>query len=161
MSLSRALRFSLRVSLLSRASCLAISACWILLGVFCAGCGGDGLILIPVEGTVSFQNQPLTTGSVALVPDLAKGNKSLHHPTGVIDAQGAYKIFTSGRAGAPAGHYRVIVHATESTDDPRLAHPGMPRSLIPTKYSQAKLTPLELEVREEMSPDSLNLRLVP
>lgn len=129
------------------------SARWragLLLGVtlaVAAGCGRSQESLIEVRGRVTFGGQPLTTGVVSLRPQAERGNKSLHQPTGVIDAAGQYRIFTNQRPGAPPGWYRVVVFATEPTVDTGKAHPGMPKSLIPAAYNHPNSSPLEIEVR--------------
>src|ERR1022692_2604787 len=66
-------------------------------------------VRIPVEGTVLLGDKPLTTGTVILKPDAAKGNESKHEPRGKIGADGKYQIETSLQKGAPAGWYKVGV----------------------------------------------------
>ena len=65
------------------------------------GCGKDsGDQLFPVSGKVSYKAQPLTTGTVILVADAAKGNATKHEPRGPIDDQGNYQVSTAGKPGA-------------------------------------------------------------
>lgn len=139
----------------------AIGGLLSIVAMLLMGCGASAEPLIPVEGIITYQDRPLATGSISLLPDAARGNKTLHQPTGIIDSAGNYRLFTTSEPGAPAGPYKVIIHATESTHDPKLAHPGMPRSLIPTKYSDPKTTPLSIEVRSDASPTDYHLKLVP
>src|SRR5687768_13210897 len=67
----------------------------IVLGLMLAGCGESGEPLLPVAGQVTENGVPLITGSVTLHPDASKGNESLHNPTGPIDQEGRYQVFTS------------------------------------------------------------------
>ncbi len=81
--------------------------------VFLSGCGADtGLKLVPVSGTVRLDGQPLPRGSITLRPESTKDG--WEQPTGSIEADGTYVIYTQGRAGAPPGRYRVVIFATGS-----------------------------------------------
>src|SRR5207245_3671379 len=77
------------------------------------GCGKERSddILFPVGGKVSYKGEPLTTGTVILVADAAKGNATKHEPRGPIDAQGNFQVSTAGRPGAPPGWYKVAIVA--------------------------------------------------
>jgi hypothetical protein len=121
-----------------------------------AGCGGDSLDLLPVSGQVFYDGQPLTTGTVSLHPQGATG----HIPTGVIDSEGRYSVSTSYQPGAPPGRYHVVVHATEPVVNiPGKANPGLPKSLIPSRYNQGSTSPLEVEVKADAPPGAYDLRL--
>src|SRR5258708_9945808 len=76
--------------------------------LFLIGCGkGGDESLLPVTGKVTYGG-PLTTGTVILVADSAKGNTTTHEPRGPIDGQGNFQGSTAGRPGA---HPRLY-HAT-------------------------------------------------
>src|SRR5260370_25996218 len=79
------------------------------------GCGRDSGAdnLLPVSGKVRYKTEPLTTGTVILVADAAKGNTTKHEPRGPIDDQGNYRVSTAGRPGAPPGWYKVAVIANK------------------------------------------------
>lgn len=128
---------------------LAISGCW----------GDDDEPLYPVAGRVSFAGRPLSSGTVSFRPDAARGNASLHQPTGAIDSQGHYEVFTTGREGAPAGWYKVVVFAHEPLSVSTGAHPAMPKSIIPERYNHPVKTPLSLEVKPHADANSYDLRL--
>src|SRR5262245_12668036 len=107
-----------------------------------AGCGRDKLDLLPVSGQVFYDNQPLTTGTVSFHPAETTG----HIPTGVIDKEGRYTLSTNYQPGAPPGRYKVVVHATEPlVSEPGKASPGLPKSLIPSRFNQGNTSPLEVE----------------
>jgi len=110
----------------------------------CLGCGGTNDALSPVRGRITLDGQPLPRGSVSLRPVSAG---STHQPTGMIEPAGEFVIYTNGRAGALPGQYHVVVFATEGTTAADgAARPGLPKSLIPTRYNQPDQTPLLLEV---------------
>ena len=75
-----------------------------LTAILLAGCGqSGGPALLPVEGKVNFNGNPLTKGSVILHPDKGKGNTTPHEPRGQIDADGHYQVMTHPNPGAPPG----------------------------------------------------------
>jgi len=124
-----------------------------------AGCWSDQGDLIPVSGMVTLGGQPLTTGTVSLRADALQGNQTLHQPTGRIDAEGRYQIYTTERSGAPPGWYKVVVFANSQTDDKGQAHPGMPKSIIDLQYNDPAKTPLAMEVKADQPAGAYDLKL--
>jgi hypothetical protein len=124
-----------------------------------AGCARDpGEKLLPVAGKVTVHGQPLAGGSVSFRPDGSRGNATLHHPTGVIDARGNFELYTTRRRGAPPGWYKVLVFADEN----RLAggtHPLMPRWAVHAKYTSEQTTDLQIEVVDKPAPGAYDLEL--
>jgi hypothetical protein len=121
-----------------------------------AGCSGERLDLLPVSGQVTYDGQPLTTGTVSY--HIVGGTG--HVPTGSIDKDGRYSLSTNYQPGAPPGKYKVIVHATEPVEAiPGKASPGMPKSIIPERYNQPTGTPFEIEVKPDPAAGAYNLRL--
>lgn len=118
----------------------------VLLSVVLGGCGGDNRPkLVPVAGRISLDGKPLSSGSVTLRPESAQGG--WEQPTGIIEADGKYVVYTQGRAGAPPGKYRVVIFATGPTKSADgAAHPGLPVSLIPAMYNDPAQTPLQIDV---------------
>jgi hypothetical protein len=100
-----------------------------------------------VKGKVSYQGSPLTSGTVILVADGARENKTKHEPRGSIDGQGTYRVRTAGRPGAPPGWYKVAVIANKplNPDNPY----AVTGSLLPKKYSDANTSDLAIEVKEK------------
>jgi len=122
-----------------------MAGCAIALSLALSGCSDSGPRLVAVAGRVTLDGQPLATGSVTLRPDAAEGN--WEQPTGSIEADGKYTIYTQRRPGAPPGKYRVVVFATAPTKDAKgAAHPGLPTSIVPEIFSDPARTPLEIEV---------------
>jgi len=140
--------------------------CWLIIGGLavalmglCVGCGKDSDIdkLLPVSGKVRYQAEPLTTGTVILVPDAAKGNTTKHEPRGPIDDQGNYRVTTAGRPGAPPGWYKVAVIATQPPN-PNKPY-AVTGSLLPRKYGDASTSGLAIEIREEPADGDYDLVL--
>lgn len=135
--------------------CGLVGTCFALV---LAGCSSEEALL-PVSGVISEAKKSLAGGTVTLRPDLEKGNKSHHHPTGIIDKQGRYTLFTVEQEGAPAGWYKVVVFSNEPVEIQGKAHPGMPKSLINTRYNQPQSTPLAVEVKHDAPPGAYDFDL--
>lgn len=107
-----------------------------------SGCGGSSNGLLPVEGKITVENKPLPRGSVAFHPD-AKKNSSKKVASGDIGADGTYKLYTDGQAGAPPGWYKVTVVSTTVPDS---ARPNAAKSYVGLAFTKAEETPLSVEV---------------
>ena len=77
-----------------------------------AGCGAPTVnySMIPVEGTITFEGEPLSNAEVMFdSPDGPRG-------FGVSDESGRFSVMTRQfGAGLPAGKYRVLVTSSEKT----------------------------------------------
>jgi hypothetical protein len=130
------------------------------------GCGDTSGIgkTLPVAGKVTLDDTPLTAPSTVLLfkPDASRGNTSLWEPTGTVDDQGNYVLFTNGKKGAPPGWYKVLVTASAVQTDGSSGSPHkrpVPRSLVPARYGQAATTPVTIEVVEAPTPEAYDLKL--
>ena len=127
------------------------------LAVGVAGCGSGGPKLYPVSGKVMLGKEPLKAGMVTYFPDEAKGNKSKNSPTGEIQSDGSYKLSTSGKPGAPAGWYKIMVTTstpgmggatTPDPNNPQVAslNPQGSGPQVNDKYKSVSTTDLAKEV---------------
>ena len=134
---------------------LLLYCCALMIG--CAK--DDGLKLYPVSGRVLLGGKPLTgvaQGGVSFRGHALKGNDTLHQPTGPIDTEGTFALFTAGKKGAPLGWYKVVVAAYANT----LAEgPVRPRLLLDPKYYDVKKTDLSIEVVAEPAPGAYDLNV--
>jgi hypothetical protein len=131
------------------------TACGILIA---GGCSPSSEKFWPVSGKVTVNGERLTFGAVSFRPDAARGNGSRHHPTGVIGADGTYRLYTVGRPGAPTGWYRVLVFADENAEQGE-AHPLMPQWATDAKYTREETTDLWIEVVPRPAAGAYDLRL--
>lgn len=100
-----------------------------------AGCSGD---LVPVTGSVTFQGQPLASGTVAF--HRAGGGSTGY---GNILA-GRYEAKTGNRIGLKPGEYRVTVRAHAAPPpEQHNTWPVAPPLLTPDDYAQPETTPLQ------------------
>jgi hypothetical protein len=143
-----------------------LAAIPLLAALLALGCGDDSGVgrTFPVTGSITLDDQPLVAKSTVVLfkPDGAKGNASEFEPTGTVDGQGRYALFTKGKKGAPPGWYKVTVTAHEGrSEHPKGKGPHRPvaRVLVPGKYGQPELSDLSIEVVENPPPGAYDLRL--
>jgi hypothetical protein len=121
-----------------------------------AGCGAEEKsLLVPVRGRVTLDDKPLPRGTVSfrlIDSDIAD------QPTGRIEPDGQYVVYTQGRPGAKPGRYAAVVFANEElATKAGAAHPGMPKSIIPKQYNAPQTSPLKVEVTSEGKSHDLAL----
>jgi len=142
----------------------SVSACGrflLTLGSFAlaSGCGDAGPRFYPVSGTILLDGKPLTgvaQGSVSFRGDAAKGNQTMHQPTGTITADGKFELVTVGKKGAPLGWYRVVVAAYANKLE---EGPVTPRLLLDAKYYNPETTELSIEVVQSPAPGAYDLKV--
>jgi hypothetical protein len=123
---------------------------------FCA-CGSRAeLALHPVRGRITLDGEPLPRGTVSLRSDGEAAG--WQQPTGTIGENGEFVIYTQGQKGSPPGKYRAVVFATEEVQSEG-GHPGLPRSLIPERYTDPRRTPLRIDVTANPQSDQYRLEL--
>ena len=86
------------------------TACVLLCLASLTGCFGPPLpTLNPVKGTVTVDGKPVTSGQVSFFAEVVDEKTKFAPPSGTIDANGNYELFTEGKAGAPLGKFKVTV----------------------------------------------------
>lgn len=136
------------------------------------GCGGGGSEkVVPVTGKVTLDGAPLTAGTVTFQPDESKGNKSKSSASGMVDANGNFKLFTSDKEGAALGWYKVGIspvgmqmggmgpptEAGKNTDpNKNLAPSG---GAINQKYHVPASSGLSIEVIEKPAAGAYDLKV--
>ena len=138
-------------------TCLRSSGLFVpLLVVILGGCGESGLPdMIPIRGTVIFNEAPLTEGTVLYLPKSPGGRQA----RGDIQPDGSFRL-TTLRAddGAQIGEYDIVVIALKP-------HPGEPSReeleaaggliqrgyAIPEKYINRKTSGLSDSVNKDHS----------
>ena len=110
-----------------------------------------------VSGKVLLDNQPLTKGVVMFHADTSKGNAMQATPSGEIDAEGRYELYTGKSRGAPPGWYRVTVCFEKPGENNRGVN--SPKPLYNEKFERDDRTPLHVEVKEGAPQDAYTLHL--
>jgi hypothetical protein len=127
-------------------------ACFILL--LSVGCGGPPAVAtVPVSGKVTLEGQPVSSGLVSFAAADDKVGAGLC--TGIIGADGEYKISSDGKPGAPLGKYKVTV--TPSMTPPPAS--GAPPSPFNARYMSSTSTPLVIEVVSNPAAGAYDLKL--
>jgi hypothetical protein len=108
-------------------------------------------VLLPVQGKVTLDGNPLTGGTVSFYPQ-EEGVK-VPVPSAEIDAQGQYELRTGGRDGAPPGKYRATVTVQRGIDE------NAPLPSLNRDYSNPRKKLLEIEVRDGAPVDAYDLKL--
>jgi hypothetical protein len=118
---------------------------YLLVVLALTGCNSSGLgRVVPVQGKVTLNGAPLSSGSLVFKPDAAKGNNSTLQPASDIAADGTYNLFTKEKPGAPLGWYKVGVVA-EGPASP--TDPYAPRkSLVAQRYNDPETSGVAIEV---------------
>jgi hypothetical protein len=120
------------------------------------GCFGPPLpTLTPVKGTVSVDSKPVTSGQVSFFATVVDEKTKFAPPSGQIDANGNYELFTEGKAGAPLGKYKVTVTPSMVPVQGAKTAPNTPYN---DKYRDQKRSDLEVEVVAEPKPYDLKLK---
>ncbi len=122
---------------------LAVSS---LCCVVCSGCGSTGVPSKELQGTVTFQGEPVEQGTIRFVPvDGTPGPACV----GQI-SRGKYCI--KSRGGVPLGSHRVEINAQRKTGRQVLGHDGLEETMIdetirvgPAEYATDK-SPLRFEL---------------
>jgi hypothetical protein len=115
-------------------ACSALVLCCVL-----GGCGGQGS---KVTGTVTLDNAPLTTGTVAFYP-----NQPGPTAYGQIDGSGRYSLNTGTDAGLAPGTYTVTVDATELIPPTPQNPEPLPKLLTPERYRDKATSGIVVEVK--------------
>ena len=118
-----------------------------------------GATLVPVSGTVSVGDQPLSGGRVLFVPDASKGNTAPVGCSGKIGPDGKFEIYTTnmhngsdGGRGVPPGWYKVTFDNSKKTKDLE--------GKISSDYFNEDKTPLSIEVVSSPPAGAFDFKLI-
>jgi hypothetical protein len=127
-----------------------------------AGCGPDRPLTIPVNGTVTVDGTPVEGASVMFMPQF-QGRPAV----GLTDTSGRFTLTTFARGdGAQPGQHKVTVTLQKTTgfvaDKDGLSGGIAPEGvrvewLVPERYSNPETSGLSIEVRQGVSPVTLDL----
>lgn len=132
---------------------------WLLVGLLVGatvGCGGrksNHPPLVPVSGTVTMDDKPLSGAIVTFVPS---GSTRGDGANGFTDASGKYELVYRGNdKGVPTGEYRVVVTKLLMPDgsdfpiDSEVSPMDSPaKQVLPVRYSDVDQTTLTANVPE-------------
>lgn len=116
------------------------------------GCGRDARLpeLVPLEGQVTLDGQPLSHGSVTFLPS---GDTKGRGGAAITDENGRYELEEQdGTLGVVVGSYRVVVSKLVNPDGSDFTGEDLgpmdtsARELLPAKYSDLSQSELTAEV---------------
>jgi hypothetical protein len=124
-----------------------------LLGVFgvSPGCSRapDRLPVVPVQGVVSFQDQPLANALVTFHPAEGSDPRAASGRA-TSGADGTFALSThEANDGASVGKYRVTVECYQIRGEGSQWEPGP--NMLPPLYANPSTTPIEVSVTKEDS----------
>lgn len=116
-----------------------------------SGCGGGLGTLYPVSGKVTVDGVPLKDAQLSFMPDVERENKTATTPVGKVK-DGNYTLTTKGKAGAPAGWYKVMIMTQ---------YPGGPAKpvMLSQRYTDPGKSRLAVEVVSSPAPGAYDLKL--
>lgn len=135
---------------------LIIPAMMASLTLIFAGCTpSDQLATVPVKGKVTYQGEPLPTGSVIFIPSGGGPTAEANIGPGGEYALGTYKKAD----GVPPGEYNVMVVAMTEQDAMDAESARGAESLIPSRYGDPSKSGLSASVKAG-DPNEINFDLV-
>jgi hypothetical protein len=132
---------------------------WIGIAVAAAGSlsgcrAGDDLPREPISGTVTFEGQPIPSGSIQLVPQKTKGGIA----SGGIIADGQFRVARDD--GPVPGTYQVMIFAADETQAASpVEPPGPGAGATPAAKKQARakraatLIPVRYNLQSELTAE--------
>jgi hypothetical protein len=127
----------------------------ILIVAIVCGCGGHEFPMEEVHGSVTYRDRPLPRGTVVLHP--VSGTPG-PQASGVIEADGTFRMKTLGTFGAAVGEHRVTVDYRHELTEQEARNLVIPKLLIPSKYARVDETPLRTSVQPDQD-NTLNIVL--
>ena len=110
----------------------------LVLALVLPGCGGGGLTLAPVSGTVTYNDKPLAKGRICFQP--ASGRPAYGD---VVDGK-IVDVKTADEAGVTVGACQVGITSVQEAADMYTAS----KSLIPQRYADPKKSGLTAEIKK-------------
>lgn len=134
--------------------------CGVLLLGLVAGCGGGQGNVVPVNGIVFMDDEPLA-GAVVVFHPTDKGTPGADAKTGT---DGKFVLVgAKGRNGLEPGSYKVTVSKINATSMPNPSEGAITESdikdEIPAMYSNAALTKLSYSVTGDGKPIEIKLKV--
>jgi hypothetical protein len=109
------------------------------------GCD-QGPKLVPIEGQVTLDGEPLTYGYVRVIPS---GGRPAF---GELDEQGRFKLMTDDAEGCPVGSHIVEVGSTKAISETQQ------KRFAPPKYESGITTDLKIDVKEPKKDVRIELK---
>jgi hypothetical protein len=134
------------------------AACVLLVAI--SGCGGGSYDTAPVEGTVTFEGQPVPGGSISFIPIGGDGTRAGKPGSGTIQSDGTYKMSTYGTDdGAMIGRHNVLFSAPEVDEAAPESEEEHSETTEESPYEG--LVPKQSEIEVVDGQNTIDIELVP
>jgi hypothetical protein len=118
-----------------------------------AGCGGDGVKVVPAEGVVKIDGRPAANVLVQFMPDSRTGGKG-QTSSALTDENGKFRLKTQdGRDGAAVGTHMVAL--IDSEEDRPAQGKAAKKGRLDGKYATPVVSGLTANVSEGGGPVTL------
>lgn len=139
--------------MLVRLAVRGFAVCAVALGL--VGCGRDTFPLVPVQGVVTLDGQPVEGARVSFIPERA------FTAGGVTDTSGRFTLMCRGRRGCPPGRSQVLVSKQMLSlpegvaADDRAAIEALPAgpqyiAVVPSQYGDPRRSEIIVDVHRGM-----------
>ena len=140
---------------------------WIALLTVATGCGESGPPLVDVEGTVSFDGEPLSNADITFLPD--PGNEHVTPGMAHTGDDGTYRARYQGRYGLAEGSYKVTLNKIELAEgiedmpeemlnDPaQMEMGGFTQQTLPDTYADVNKSNFDIAVTSGGGPYDFEL----
>jgi len=136
----------------------SLSLAYVVCALMLPGCqgGGDNRKVVPVQGKVMADGTPMKVGTVTFMPDKDKGNTATASASGMIQADGTYKLTFEGKDGAPLGWYNVGVSPHGMGADPA----NSPKeAIVNSKYQMPGTSGISIQVVESPAAGAYDINV--
>jgi len=144
--------------------CSFLAAAAILVAAAITGCSSSPPPIVPAEGTVLLDGEPLPGVVVQFVPTI-QGPGADFIATGTTDEKGHFQLTCNGQPGACACETIVLIHdapmpeGVRGNQNAEAAHlAGLKNRPIPSKYFNTTKNPLKIQVTPGQSEYKLELQ---
>jgi hypothetical protein len=132
------------------------------------GCAQSRPAIVPVEGVLLLDGQPVPHAEIQFVP-MERGLGAEYIAAGTTDAEGRFTLLCNGQAGACACENRVVVADASPPESARgqssasqvemtRFYAGLKNRPIPVAYTSAGRTPVTVAVNGERGEYRIELR---
>jgi hypothetical protein len=151
--------------MLARLVVRGFAVCVVALGL--VGCSRDTFPLVPVQGIVTLDGQPVEGARVSFIPERAIT------AGGITDTSGRFTLMCRGRRGCPPGRSQVLISKQVLSlpdgiaADDRVAIEALPEgpqyiAVVPSQYGDPKRAEIIVDVHRGMPlPVAVELSSVP
>jgi hypothetical protein len=126
--------------------------------LFASGCGKPKYEIVRVQGTVTYQGQPLEQGDISFIPVQVEGDGLRRMAVSAINEQGEYVLnsFKPGDGVIPGEYKVMIVSRDKASSEASDAEIAALKWHAPKVYAEVATTPLKATISSD-APQPIKL----